>query len=341
MEPRKARNDIDMSLPKIYPKKLKRGSHVRVIAPSRSLRIISEDVVDLAIKRLAALGVSVSIGSHAREMDDSASSAIKSRIEDLHEAFADTTVDAIFTAIGGYNAIQLLDKIDYGLIKSNPKILCGFSDISVLSNAIYARTGLVGYSGIHFSSWGMKKGFDYSSDMAKYCLFEDQPYDITSSEEWSDDPWFMDQDKRVFLKNDGLKAVNQGYAEGTIIGGHVRCLASLQGTEYWPSFEKTILFLEEDEEISAPLFDRLLNSLCYQKDFSEVKGIVIGRFQVNSKISDEQLRSIVKKNVKLAHLPVIIGADIGHTTPMATFPVGGECKLTAEDSTATITITKH
>lgn len=330
-----------MSLPKIYPKKLKRGSHVRVIAPSRSLNIISDDVVDLATKRLEALGISVSIGSHAMEMDESISSSIESRIEDLHDAFADTTVDAIFTAIGGYNAIQLLDKIDYDLIKGNPKILCGFSDISVLSNAIYARTGLVGYSGVHFSSWGMEKGFDYSGDMAKHCLFEDAPYDLISSKEWSDDPWFMDQDKRVFMKNDGLEVVNQGSAEGTTIGGHVRCLASLQGTEYWPAFENTILFLEEDEETTAPLFDRLLRSLSYQKDFSEVKGIVIGRFQINSKISNKQLRSMIKKNAKLAHLPVIIGADIGHTTPMATFPVGGECKLTAEDSTATIMITKH
>jgi len=330
-----------MNLPKIYPKKLKRGSHVRVIAPSRSLKIISEDVIELATKRLEALGVTVSIGSHAMEIDESVSSAIESRLEDLHEAFADTTVDAIFTAIGGYNAIQLLDKIDYDLIKRNPKILCGFSDISVLSNAIYARTGLVGYSGIHFSSWGMEKGFDYSANMAERCLFEDTPYDLVSSEEWSDDPWFMDQDKRVFLKNDGLEVVNQGSTEGTIIGGHVRCLASLQGTEYWPVLENAILFLEEDEETSAPLFDRLLHSLCYQKDFSEVKGIVIGRFQVNSKVSNEQLRSMIKKNTKLAHLPVIIGADIGHTTPMATFPVGGECKLIADENTATITITKH
>jgi muramoyltetrapeptide carboxypeptidase LdcA involved in peptidoglycan recycling len=326
---------------KLYARKLRSSAHVRVIAPSRSLSIISDSVRSVAVRRLEALGLHVSFGKHAMESDDYASSSVTARLEDLHDAFADQSVDAIFTAIGGYNAAQLLHGIDYELIKSNPKILCGFSDISILSNAIYAKTGLVGYNGLHFSSWGMEEGFEYSGEMAQHCLFDDKPYQLSASPAWSDDQWFIDQNARVFHENPGMHAVNLGAARGTIIGGHVRCLAALQGTHYRPSFENTILFLEEDEEINDSLFDRLLYSLCYQTDFAGVKGIVIGRFQTNSKISPTQIRDIVKANPLLAHLPVIIGADIGHTTPMATFPIGGECELTADEHIASVTITKH
>lgn len=326
---------------KLYPKKLQSGAHVRVIAPSRSLDIVSEAVRDIAMRRLEALGLRVSVGKHALETDDYASSSVAARLEDLHDAFADSSVDAIFTAIGGYNATQLLHGINYDLIKDNPKILCGFSDISVLSNAIYAKTGLVGYNGPHFSSWGMEEGFEYSAEMAKKCLFNDEPYTLTPSGTWSDDPWFLDQHARVFHKNYGPGAINFGMAEGTVIGGHVRCLATLLGTDYRPPFDHAILFLEEDEEINGPLFDRLLYSLCYQIDFAKIKGIVVGRFQVNSKISPEQIRGIVKANPLLAELPVIAGVDIGHTTPLATIPIGGECKITANEHDLSVVITKH
>ncbi len=146
----------------MIPAKLKAGAHVRVIAPSRSLKIISDDCRKIAQERLAEMGLSVSFGRHADEIDEFASSAVEARVEDLHEAFADPAVDAVLTAIGGFNVTELLSRIDYRLIADNPKILCGFSDITALANAIYARTGLVTYSGPHFSSFGMRKGLDYT-----------------------------------------------------------------------------------------------------------------------------------------------------------------------------------
>ena len=89
------------------------------------------------------------------------------RVEDLNEAFRDENVKAILTVIGGFNSNQLLDYIDYEAIKNNPKIFCGFSDITALSNAIYAKTGVVTYSGPHYSSFGMLKGFEYSLEYFK------------------------------------------------------------------------------------------------------------------------------------------------------------------------------
>lgn len=172
--------------------------------------------------------------------------SISDRVEDLHEAFKERNVKAILTVIGGYNINQLLDYIDYALIKDNPKILCGFSDITALSNAIYSKTGLVTYYGPHFSSFGMKYGFDYTLNYFKEMLTDSKEVIIKNSSEWSDDSWYKDQENREFIKNDGMKAINHGKTEGRIIGGNLCTLNLLQGTEYMPEAEDAILFLEDD-----------------------------------------------------------------------------------------------
>src|SRR3989344_4943573 len=138
----------------VFPAKLQSGDTVAIITPSRSLRIISADIQEIANKRFAELGLKLVFGRHCSECDEFKSSSITSRIVDLHEAFANTDVKATLAVIGGYNANQLLRYLDWDLIRANPKILCGFSDITALSNAIYTKTGLVGYSGPHYSSFG-------------------------------------------------------------------------------------------------------------------------------------------------------------------------------------------
>lgn len=313
----------------IVPKKLKAGSHIRVIAPARTMTIISEETRKIAIERLAELGLTVSFGKNVEKKDAFLSSSVSDRLEDLHDAFSDASVDAILTAIGGYNANQLLEYIDYDLIKSNPKILCGYSDITVLSLAIYSQTGLVGYSGPHFSSFGMLQGFDYTLEYFKKCLFDQEGYEIRPSEQWSDDLWFLDQQKRNFIDNPGYEIINQveGVFEGKIIGGHLRCLNSLQGTRYWPDLADAILFIEEDEEVTPQLFDRQLQSIIHQPDFERVKALVIGRFQKGSNMDSDLLKQIVKSKKELDRIPVAFNFDLGHTTPFATLPIGGRGKI--------------
>jgi len=329
----------------IYPNKLKPGSHIRVIAPSRSFKIISEETREIAKKRFADMGISVSYSKHCDEIDDFVSSSIASRLEDLHEAFADKSVDGILTAIGGFNTNQLIDKIDYTLIKNNPKILCGFSDITCLCHAITAKTDVVTYSGPHFSSFGMLHGFDYTLDYFKKCLLENNPYQVIPAKEFSNDEWFMDQEKRNFTPNSGFWVINKGKGsefEGKLVGGHVRCLSSLQGTEFWPSLENTILFLEDDEETNAVLFDRLLQSLIHQADFKHVKALIIGRFKPESKIDRNLLEQIIHTKEALKELPVIANFDIGHSTPIITYPIGGRISLKMrEDGLPVIEILKH
>ncbi len=183
------------------PQKLKAGDEIRVIAPSMSMSIISQEVKDVATKRFNELGLKVTYAKNVLEKDEFMSSSIKSRVDDVHEAFLDKNVKGIFAVIGGANANQLLSYIDYSLISSNPKIFCGFSDITALSNAIYAKTGLVTYSGPHFSTLGMLKGVDYTIEYFKKCLFKSEEFKIKPSLEWSDDEWFLNQEKREFIKN--------------------------------------------------------------------------------------------------------------------------------------------
>jgi muramoyltetrapeptide carboxypeptidase len=171
----------------IFPEKLKSGDEVRVIAPSRSLAIISEQTRAIANKRLAELGLTVTFGKHVEEVDGFNSSSVASRLEDLYEAFADKNVKGILTVVGGFNSNQLLKQIDWSVIKSNSKVLCGFSDITALNNSILAQTGLVTYSGVHYSTFGMEQYFDYPLEYFKKCVMTDEPIDVKPVAEWTDD----------------------------------------------------------------------------------------------------------------------------------------------------------
>lgn len=328
----------------MIPEKLKINDEVRVVAPARSISILNKEVVDLAVKRLKDLGLNVTYGKNIKSIDEFSSSSIQERVEDIHDAFSDNHVKAILSVIGGFNSNQILSQLDYELIKNNPKIICGFSDITALNNAIYAKTGLTTYSGPHFFSFGMKKGLDYTIDYFKKCLMSDDVIDIEPSTEWSDDPWFQNQEDRIFIENQDYIIINEGCAEGISIGGNLCTLNLLQGTDYMPSLENSILLIEDDnliEEYFAYEFDRNLQSLVHQKDFKGVKGIIIGRFQKACNINLEKLKKIISSKKELSEIPIIYGVDFGHTTPIITFPIGGSIKVKAENNKVKLSIIKH
>lgn len=325
------------------PQKLQPGDEIRVIAPARSLSLISDDIAGLAQSRLEELGFKVTFSKHCKEKDCFFSSSIESRIEDLHDAFADKNVKAILTVIGGFNSNQLLDYIDYSLIEQNPKILCGYSDITALANAITAKTGLVTYSGPHFSTWGMKKEFEYNLEYFKKCLMEEGDFEVKSSKTWSDDHWFRDQENRDIQSNEGFAVLNKGETSGTIRGGNLCTFNLLNGTEYAPDISQSILFLEDDgatEGDFAVEFDRNLQSLIHQPNFDKVKGIVMGRFQKSAQMNMDLLKYIVETKEQLKNIPIIANVDFGHTNPLITFPIGGTVKLVAGEGVE-LRILKH
>ncbi|MBN1274860.1 LD-carboxypeptidase [Candidatus Woesearchaeota archaeon] len=314
----------------MLPPKLKVGDEIRVITPARS-RMLPwiQNIKDDAHEKLESMGFTVTYGKHVDEMDEFGSTTIEHRMEDLHDAFSDKNVKAVLTVIGGFNSNQLLRHLDYDLIRANPKILCGYSDITALQNAIYTKTGMVTYSGPHWFTFGDKKSIVYTEQKFRECLMQEGSYRITPSREWSDDRWANDQENRSFTKNEGYWVLNEGSAEGTIVGANLCTFNLLQGTEYKPSLKDTILFLEDDHESQPHHFDRNLQSVLHQNDFSGVKGIVTGRFQNESNMTKEILTSIVKTKKELDNIPIIANVDFGHTTPMAAFPIGGKARITA------------
>lgn len=316
----------------IVPKKIGPGAHLRVIAPSRSANIIAQSGIDYAKNRLEKLGLKISFGTHIYDKGWLDNCPIESRLDDLHEAFSDKTVDGVLTMIGGYNSNQLLEYIDFDLIRKNPKVFCGFSDITVLQNSIYSQSGLVTYSGPHFSSWSMQKGFEYTSEYFKKKLMETSDFEIMPSSEWSDDLWFINQDNRSFHKNSGHWIINKGNATGKIIGGNLSSLALLFGTKYMPNLSDSIIFIEDASDISPAKFDSLLQSLILQNGFSGVRGLVVGRFQIKSAINKDMLTEIFHEKKELKNIPVLANVDMGHTTPIITFPIGGSIVIATESN---------
>lgn len=312
---------------KVFPEKLKTGDEVRIIAPVRSLSIISDNLRNIANKRFEDMGLKLTFGKHVEEIDDFVSSPIESRIEDLHDAFLDKNVRAILTVIGGFNSNQLLRYIDWNLIKNNPKIFCGFSDVTALNNAIYAKTGMISYSGPHYSTFGQELHFDYTLEYFKKAILNNEPFDVLPSEKWSDDAWYKDQNNRKLFENNGYLIINNGLANGTVIGGNLCTLNLLQGTEFFPDLGDSILFIEDDEESQPHHFDRDLQSLIHLPSFGGVKGLVIGRFQNPSNMDDEKLKQIIKTKKELDNIPVIANVDFGHTDPKITIPIGGSVQI--------------
>ncbi len=313
----------------ITPQKLNKGDKIMVIAPSRGLKLIGADCRKIAEERLHDAGLEVVFAKNTTDdnFDMVCSASVQKRAEDINQAFSDKSVKAVMTVIGGFNSNEILKYIDYENIKKNPKIFIGFSDITALHAAIYAKTGMVTYYGPHYSSLGMKKGCEYTMQNMVKMLFESGEKELTPAQSWSDDAWYIDQENRQFIPNEGWWNIQQGSACGTIIGGNLCTLILNSETPYFPKFiDETILFIEDDEGSTMPDFARNFQALLNREDFKNVKGIVIGRFQKASDMTREKLEFILNKE-ELCGMPIIANIDIGHTTPITTIPLGGKARI--------------
>jgi muramoyltetrapeptide carboxypeptidase len=315
----------------IVPEKLCHGDEIRVLALSRSIGGlkqypgISDSDVDYARQALESLGLCVSFGRHVMENDGHLTTTVAARLDDLYDALQEPKVKGILAVTGGIGAIQLLDTLDFAQVAAHPKILCGYSDITFLCNAIFARTGMVTYYGPHFSTFMMRKGSEYFRRYFQSCLFNAQPFEAVPSSEWSDDNWLKDQENRYYHPNDGWWGIHEGEAKGTVLGGALIGLNLLQGSRFFPPLENTILFLECPSEGRSTLMnlDMAVRALTLQPGFSGVRGIVIGRNARDSRIDRERMTAMINNVPALAKMPVIANCDFGHTTPILTLPIGG------------------
>ena len=291
----------------LFAPKLNQGDEIRVIAPSCSLSYVWEEKSEKALCYLEQQGFHVSFSKHSREIDDWNSSSVRSRVEDIHEAFLET-------AIGGFNVNQILEHIDYEIIRQHPKILCGYSDITALLNAVYAKTGLITYHGAHFSTFGFEIEPAYTQKAFFDCVMNEGYLTLKPSQTAKE-----------------YTVIQQGVCAGTIIGGNLCTLNLLQGTQFMPQADDIVLFVEDDNIMGDYFiyeFDRNFQSLLQAYGTEKVKGVVFGRFDDSCRMSADVVKRIIADKLP-KNIPVMFGVDFGHVFPMITFPIGGRVKMEA------------
>lgn len=310
--------------------KLERGGTLAVVSPSYPLETVTSESRIIASRRLKSLGLNTVVHEGV--------DTIEERVSEIHEAYLNPGIDGLISSIGGYRANQILNDINWDIVAKNPKPFIGFSDITVVLNAIYAKTGATTYLGPHFSTFGQVHFDEFTTRSFKDVLMNNQMTRIETSKAWTDDLWFMDQEDRNPIENKGRWHIQDGNFRGTAIGGNLCSMNLLQGTEYWPQVDNPITIVEDTSMSNIGFFDRDLQSLLHAQ---EIGGLIIGRFQKGSKITREMVEESVATKKELVGKPVVANVDIGHTLPIATIPIGGIVDLAVRGKKSYITIVEH
>ena len=326
----------------IYPENLKPGDEIRIICPSTFKEISS---IQKGISFLQESGYKVSLANNYKKTDKSDlfdSTPLEERVDDFNEAFADENVSAVIPASGGYNANQLLPFVDFQSIKDNPKIFCGFSDITVLNNALYTKTGLVTYSGPMLSTLSNKAdSLDFTHSNFIKAISTYPSFEVDDSSVWFEKTRILDESFNIELENTGRKVIRAGEAEGILVGGNLCSLNLLHGTEYMPDLTDKVLFIEDDFIFAEPItflkeFERNLVSLIQQQNFEKVGGLMIGRFEKKSGITLGMIDELMERNLCKFKFPIIANLDFGHTLPIITLPIGGLVEIKASGNKCSI-----
>ena len=326
------------------PDKLNKGDTISFISPSAGLAPFAMHRIENAKAFLEKEGYNVKIGKNALKNFGYVSSSEKDRVSDLHEAFLDKKVKCIICTIGGDHSNQLLKYIDWKIVKENPKIFVGYSDISVLHYAINSMTNLQTYYGpCVMTQFGENpRVFEYTWNSFQHILTNkyiyNKEYNIVASEFWTDDSsldWFKKDDltkSRDLYNNDGYVWLNKGRATGKIVGGCVPSINHLLGTKYWIDPKNKIFFIDipEGNSISEGLSLSSLDSFLADLDnvgvFDLIKGLIIGRPYHYSDEDRKELITIIKKYTK-GRYPILLDVNIGHTDPIITLPYGAIVEL--------------
>ncbi len=321
----------------INPKRLKRGDLISIISPSAGLAPFAMHRIEVGKKELESMGLRVKIEKNALGNDGYVSASVSDRVKDIHNAFSNKEVKAIICTIGGNHSNQLLRYIDWDLIKNNPKIFVGYSDITVLHQAIAKKTGLRTFYGpCIMSEFGeFPQMNEYTLQNISNTLINGAIGDIQSSTEWTDEllDWFTKDDLnrgRIYQKNKGFEFWKGGKATGLISGGSIPSINHLAGTEYWNSFDGKILFIDLPEGtefgkgISVADVATYLASLDNMHIFDNIVGLIIGRAYKQSLEDLQSIKELFLSYAKDKQYPVLYGVDIGHTSPMITLPFDAE-----------------
>jgi len=305
----------------VKPKRLMKGDTVAVIAPSSAVEV---SAFEKALQNLADLGLKIKIGKSARARKGFLAGTDKERLDDLHQAFADTEIKAVWCVRGGYGATRFLPDLDFKLIEKNPKIFIGYSDITALHLAIHQNTGLVTFHGpVAASNFS-----DYTKNhMAGVLINPSAPYKIALS------PDNIAKNSNLFK----TETITRGKCRGKLIGGNLSLLAAMAGTAFALRDTKgKILFIEDIGEQPYRI-DRMLTQLKQTVDLRQLAGIALGVFEdCNPKdITSQSLIEVLKDRLGDLGIPVIYGLSFGHIRDQFTLPFGIEAELDTETATMT------
>ncbi|MDD3795940.1 MAG: LD-carboxypeptidase [Lachnospiraceae bacterium] len=297
-----------------FPKAVKPGAAIGVVAPSFPVR---PDEKPRLIDYLIQAGYQVKLGKTVEELLNFHSylaGDARTRAEDVNRMFADPEVDAIICARGGYGSSHTMEYLDLDVIRENPKVFIGFSDITNFHSIINKYCDLVTFHGPMLIS-NMLKGFD--------------EYSKKSLEET------LNMQDMVYFHNpkeDPMAILHPGTAKGIITGGNLSLLARSVGTFYQVDTRGKILFLEDVEE-SIPSLDMMITQLEQAGMMKEIRGLLLGNF---SECTNERydasytIQQFVKDRFKDYQIPVIANVCSGHARPMGTVPMGTVCTMDTE-----------
>ncbi|MDC4251593.1 LD-carboxypeptidase [Clostridium perfringens] len=278
---------------------LNKGDKIGIISCSNGLSIKNKNIIDELKLNLKILDIDMVEGDtlYAKEYNlFSGTGEEKARA--LEKLFLDKDIKMIFDISGGDLANEVLDFLDFNLIKENPKPFFGYSDLTVLLNAIYSQCDITTYN------------YQLRNLIGKFK--EEQMQNFKAS--------FIEGKENIF--NLDYKWINGSHLEGIVVGGNIRCLLKLAGTKYMPNFKDKILFLESFSGNSA----KMVTYITQYKNlgvFNEVKGIILGEF---TEIEREDLKpdivEILKRVIGEINIPILKTSDLGHGADAKCIPIG-------------------
>ncbi len=300
----------------ILPPRLKPGDVIGLVSPAGITR--SKDKLKIIEETLSALDLQLSVDEHAMDRWGYLAGEDEIRAQAINEMYANPEVDAILTFIGGWGCARLLPFLDYELIKNHPKIIMGFSDVTALLLAIYARTGLVTFHGPSGrSAWNT-----FTVDYVKRLLFEGEAIHYLNP---------MDKGDNLTQVEDRIQTITPGKATGRLVGGNLTVLTALMGSDYLPRWQGHILFIEDTGE-GIYRIDRMMTQLKLGGVLDQIAGFIFGKCTdcgPDSGYSSFTLDEVLEDHIKPLGIPAFKGAMIGHVSNKFTVPLGVEAEIDA------------
>lgn len=329
----------------ILPPRLQQGDTVGIISPSWGGAGAFPHRAEQGARQIEALGFQVRFAEHARDQNGYVSDTPENRTADIHDLFADPSVRAVISAIGGDHACHLLPLLDFDLIRGNPKIFIGFSDTTVLNMAIHTQTGLVTFNGpallTDFAEY--PEMYPYTREVMMRMLSTPLPVgEIHPAPAWTEEflDWQTKKDlerPRAVQPSPGWSWLKPGQAEGRLLGGCIESLEHLRGTRFWPNWQGSIFFWETSEDKPLPqTIDSLLMDYENMGVLEQISGMLVGRPMYYSEAEKQALREIILERTRKYRFPIISDMDFGHTSPQFPLPVGVRAGIDSQASRFTI-----